>query len=337
MYNQLCLEIDPWLELSLRVWFQVVSKNMSGPCKLIRWVGFDTDFIPNKNDERFRLWENGPTMWWELLEGNKIKSFQEIKDKFEGMGNKDFFRFLQLRHYLDHDIKRENFSSESGIINCVVSAYQSKLNKKLISKLYRGLENLKNQDTQYIKQKWEAEANITLSLEEWEEINQHVWKTSSSLMWREYAWKNVVRFFRTPAQTKYRETICWRNCGEKVAHHVHVFWSCPTLHNYWRDLKECIDKVLGCDLPFTFELFYLGKYNVQNVGKVNIRMLRIMLLAGKKGITKMWMKADVPKVKNWIDVMYNIYNMEKLTYAMRLENEKFEEIWNGWLRFIKTI
>lgn len=66
-------------------------------------------------------------------------------------------------------------------------------------------------------------------------------------------------------------------------------------------------------------------------------MFKIMLLAGKKGITRKWLKVDAPRKENWVDVMHDIYIMEKLTYTVRFEMDRFERLWNGFLEFIRPI
>lgn len=134
-------------------------------------------------------------------------------------------------------------------------------------KIYSGIETLKGDDTHYIKQKWENEANIKLMDEEWEDLTQQIWRVTSSLTWREHGWKNLVRYFRTPAQTKYRDTSCWRECGEQNANHVHIFWSCPSMKKYWMELKQCMDEILRVNLPFNFDTFYLGRLNMQGKKK----------------------------------------------------------------------
>lgn len=327
--------INPWLEVSLNVWFEtVLNYGLSQQCKLLRWIGFDVDFIPNKTDGRFKNWKQGPHMFWQLVKNKQCKSFQEIQDQW-GLLSQDFYRFLQLRHYLEFNIKKENFDIDSPMIKLFILSYQSKLNRKVISKIYIDLEELKKNNTDYIQNKWEIEANIKMTAEDWDNINQNIWRTTCSLMWREHGWKNIVRFFRTPAQTKYRDTNCWRQCGETVANHLHVFWGCPILESYWKELKICMDTVLKTNLPFNFETFFFGKIEGANTN-LNMKMLRIMLLAGKKGITRNWLKTEAPKKETWVDVMHDIYVMEKLTYTLRLETDKFERIWTGWLNFVLT-
>ena len=63
--------------------------------------------------------------------------------------------------------------------------------------------------TRYIKEKWEREANMIISVDDWEEIVGQQWQSTCSLSWRDHGWKNVIRFFRTQAQVVYHNTKCW--------------------------------------------------------------------------------------------------------------------------------
>lgn len=82
-----------------------------------------------------------------------------------------------------------------------------------------------------------------LSVDKWEEINKQQWKTTCSFSWREYEWKNITRFFITPAQKKYQGTRCWRLYRANKANHFHVFWGCPSISFYWQELKKCPEKI----------------------------------------------------------------------------------------------
>lgn len=329
--------LSPWLETSLKEWFKIVSKyNLTHSGKLLRWIGYDIDFTPNEVDGRFRKTAQSPHMFWEIVENDKCKSFDYIKERW-GWRNTDFYMFLQLRHYIHQKITKGYPVTDTCMISLFKLAYQSKLNRKIVCKIYTEIESLKKESSEYVKRKWEVEASIRLSMEEWENIFQRVWKTTFSLTWREHLWKNMIRFFRSPAQTKYRDTSCWRQCGEAMASHVHIFWSCPKIVTFWKELKKYMDKVLQRNLPFSFETFYLGLVEMKIRQNLNNRMFRYMLLAGKKAITRNWLKTEVPGRSTWLDIMHEIYVMEKLTFAIRLDVETCEKVWEGWLKFIKPI
>lgn len=48
---------------------------------------------------------------------------------------------------------------------------------KIITKLYKNLQNQKLENTQYIKNKWEMEGNLNILEEDWESILKSQWKT----------------------------------------------------------------------------------------------------------------------------------------------------------------
>lgn len=209
------------------------------------------------------------------------------------------------------------------------------LTKKAISKLYVVLEDLKADNTAYIKERWEREATIEVTGEEWGEINTYQWKTTNSSSWREFGWKNTVRFFLTPVQRKFGDTKCWGSCGADKADHFHVFWGCPLINHYWKEIKKVIDEVLKIEIPLDFKILYLGEINHLNLQRrEDYKMLRIMLLACKKAITRKYRSDQVPDMQEWTEIMLGIYNMEKLTASVRLEIDKFKKIWKSWLEYI---
>lgn len=68
---------NPWLDTSLKIWFELIAKNdLRVQNRLLRWIGYDSESTPNRIDKSFKNWERGPTIFWELL-----RSFQEMKDQ----------------------------------------------------------------------------------------------------------------------------------------------------------------------------------------------------------------------------------------------------------------
>lgn len=111
----------------------------------------------------------------------KIAWQKRIKNQY-GLNNQDLYRYLQMRHYMEQTIKKFNPDElQSGIIKLFISAYESDLGKKLITKLYKEVENLKGNNTTYIKENWGNEAGRELSEEEREKVNEGQWKTTCSL------------------------------------------------------------------------------------------------------------------------------------------------------------
>ena len=91
-----------------------------------------------------------------------------LKEKFL-LEKQDFYRYLQMRHYVNKKVKTITESS-TGVIELFKKAYDSKTDSKVISCMYKGLLNLKIHSTIYVKSKWEKEGGVLISEEEWTTI-----------------------------------------------------------------------------------------------------------------------------------------------------------------------
>lgn len=149
-----------------------------------------------------------------LIKNGKIMSFQDLKERY-GLGNEDFFRYLQLRDYLIKEIQCTTTSD--GVLEVMIQTYNgSKF--RAISELYQHLRGCKADSTMYIKERWEKKLNIDITTEEWLNMCQTQCTTTNSRTWREFGWKNITHYFITP-KLKSKQTgtqqPCWRKCGER--------------------------------------------------------------------------------------------------------------------------
>lgn len=122
-----------------------------------------------------------------------------------------------------------------------------------------------------------------------------------SRSWRKHCWKNIIRFFITPKITsKYGSGVhqCWRQCGEFQANHSHVFWLCPLIVPFWNNVYLEIVRILGYAIPKTSLVMYLGLISRNEVAKEDMYLLKILLAACKKAITKKWFKSKIPTCKD---------------------------------------
>ncbi|KAF7656240.1 hypothetical protein LDENG_00044470, partial [Lucifuga dentata] len=66
-------------------------------------------------------------------------------------------------------------------------------------------------------------------------------------------------------------------------------------------------------------------------------LLRVLLVACKKALTKNWLKKEAPNVNDWIDLVYTIYTMERITFNLRIQSDRFLEYWDEWIIYIKPV
>jgi hypothetical protein len=100
----------------------------------------------------------------------------------------------------------------------------------------------------YVKDKWIRELQFEISEEVWLEICTQAHKVTNANLWKEFQWKINNRFFRTPQllakMNLNQPSQRWRECGETMATHSHIFWQCPLLENIWQSVFAYINKVL---------------------------------------------------------------------------------------------
>ena len=57
------------------------------------------------------------------------------------------------------------------------------------------------------------------------------------------------------------------------------------------------------------------------------KLMAILLVASKKSVSRKWLKIEPPTIDEWIEVVYEIYAMEKISFSLKVENETFYNIW----------
>jgi len=282
--------MDAITQFSLKLWFSIIRKyKLEADLPLLRWIAYDRHFTPNTLDQRFQQWSlNGITALCTVMKDGNFMSFEEMKQNFT-LYNEDHFRYLQLRDFYMKEVKPKVNQGKTGIIRTIIGIYYSR-KYRIISTLYQQLMERKG-ITSYVKQKWEKELDMNISEEDWLHIRNTQQSTTSSRIWREFCWKNVIRFFITPKikSTFLSVTVpqpCWRQCGAVNVNHSHVFWLCPVITQFWEDVHMVIVEILGYDIPKSCSVLYFGNTRGNIVSREDRYLFKILLAACKKAITK---------------------------------------------------
>lgn len=265
----------------------------------------------------------------------ELDSFENLCQKY-GLGGQDFYRYLQLCDYFYRKVNGSNSGELPIVIHTFIDAYNSGSNKGLVSKLYHGITSLNKDTTDYVKQRWEKELDVEITEDMW----LNAWETQSSSTnsrtWRDFCWKNLIRFFITPKQ-KSKQTgtqlFCWRECGEIMVDHAHVFWSCPSIQIFWKEVATIISKTLGFTISTTFTSLYLG-HIPDGLSKDDAYLLKILLAASKKAITRHWLQKNCPTASLFIKIVKHLHLLEQMTYSIRPQKELGEKRWEKWRAYL---
>lgn len=158
-----------------------------------------------------------------------------------------FFRYLQLRTFLTTHKEWDKFSKPTPLEKYLIELQTGDKEKQIISKLYNILLSMNQNDSSQIRGRWEAEANMDISRDDWHDVCTEAHMVTNSNTWREFKWKIITRYFKTPAIVSKMgpqyPSSCWRNCGAHIANHTLIFWLCPKLSVFWREVFSALNEV----------------------------------------------------------------------------------------------
>lgn len=190
LQDELMIPHDSMLYTLLDSWKKICQ--LGNRTKILRRCAFDSAFKPNKNDGRFKGWiPKGLTTYYSFIQRGVFQSFEE-RQRSNGLEKDDFYRYLQVRSYFNQNLWETWETSKPGFLDVFLSLLKSGSCTKVVSRIYNGILLSKQGDTDHIRNKWEKEGNLIISVESWEKIHKFQWVTSSSNSWGEFCWKNIV-------------------------------------------------------------------------------------------------------------------------------------------------
>lgn len=332
-------EMAEWTKITLRIWKKIQSAfGLPGTLSPLASIGLMRTFTPNNMDSGFGRWSDcGLKYLYQLVKDGHLKTFTQLESEFN-LPRTDFFRYLQLRSFMTTHKEWGKLIRPTSIEKFLIKQLSHE-DRKIISKLYNiFLSTTKAHNSEHIRQRWEAETNREISVDTWKEICTEAHLATNSNTWREFKWKVITRFFRTPTITSKigpaHCNSCWRNCGTENANHTHIFWLCPKLNPFWKDVFDALREVFKRNIPQTPIITLLGAIPEGLEGRDVKYLLNILLTAALKCITIRWLKPDPPTYNVWIQKIWDIYQMEQITYSLRLQKPIFIKRWKPVIALI---
>lgn len=198
------------------------------------------------------------TSYCTLFNQNSLKNFETLK-RLYGLNYCDSFRFYQVQDYINSFMVDGQKALENSLLKVYFLAYRADCGNKVISRLYKGLQEMKTTSTIYVKQKWERESNSCIPEEVWLKYCEYQWRMSIA-SWRVFGWKSLSRYFSTPVQKSHHSasSSCWRKCGCQKANHHHMFWDCPKIKTFWSNIYTELLTIFKIKINFNWDECSLG-------------------------------------------------------------------------------
>ena len=165
-----------------------------------------------------------------------------------------------------------------------------------------------------------------------------VHRSSLASRYQETSYKILTRWYRVPALLHKMDgsipDCCWR-CGAEGGTMMHIFWTCPSLRDFWREvalvIKELTSVEVGEDPALC--LLHLTRGSIRKYRK---SLIAHLLNAAKACIPAMWRQTCPPTRQMWTARVNEIHRMELLTAALNNSEEQTRIRWSPWLQFTSS-
>ena len=131
--------------------------------------------------------------------------------------------------------------------------------------------------------------------------------------------------------------ICDR-CGLSPADHVHMFFSCPKLVNFWSCFFESLNNALNIKLePCPLISIFGVPRNPTSLTKKNSDVVAFDSLIARRRILLHWKSPNAPPTTSWLSDLMSFLSLEKVKYALRGSTANFYKRWQPLITYVNTL
>ena len=235
-------------------------------------------------------------------------SFTQLQQR-RGLPKSEFFRYLQIRHFITEDTTLVTNSSASPIERVLSLQFS----KKQISIYYNVLISNLPSSSHATKQAWEADLGVEIIDCDWAEMWEYAKEISVCNRTKSIQFRILHRIHITPALRNKMDTntspLCLK-CKVEIGNYVHCLWSCVKLQNYWYDIVSELSVIFGVSIDLNPVCLLLGFPDAHIVNDKHKRLFNLLTFAARKNILLYWIKDAAPSKKSWHNIiMLGVYSL----------------------------
>lgn len=316
---------------TFRVWKQIKTAFNANSLSFLLPITNNPSFLPSTMDNGFKHWKDvGIKRIGNLYLNGKFATFTEIQETY-GLNKNNFFRFLQIRNYVQTHSEDFATASPSCLDKCL-------RHSKSISSFYYSLQNLDLPSTSAIKEAWEEELGLEISDGDWKTSLEEIQHCSINA-------RHCLIQFKILHRLHYSKTKLHKifpnispncdKCGSGEGSLAHCFVLCPNLQGYWQGIFKVFTEVTQKPLEPDALLILMGwsdqSYKLTTHEQ---QFVSYGLLTAKKLILTFWKKQQVPSLQAWLNELTNTLHPEEIRFSLRDRTRNFEKIWDPFVHYL---
>lgn len=329
---------SPVVKQSLKIWSQFRKTLGLQAFSLLSPIAANHLFAPSVADAAFNVWhKKGVKCFADLYIDGQFSSFSQLATKF-GIVSTQFFRFLQVRHYVQSMTPRFPHEPPDNPIDVFLSVNPT--SRGVLSKLYNLISRLHCPSLAAIKTAWEQDLHSTISDDMWDTILDQVHSSSMCARHALLQFKVVHRVHLSKVKLARIypnvDPIC-EKCRSAPASLLHMYWSCPSLANFWKSVFQTISEVLLCQVELNPFSAIFGVALDLDLPRFKLRMLAFSLLLARRAVLLKWKDPVSPSHAHWIRDIMLCMDLEKIRYTVRGSENQFYTVWRPFLAFFEKL
>lgn len=287
-------------------------------------ISSNPDLPPSIGKSLFTKWkDHGIHKFQNVLEKGTLKSFADLRSEFE-ISNKDFYKYLQLRHYI---ATLENTGQMSLTLSDIEEIMvNSTTLKGKISVIYWALLDYNSSSLMSLRTVWQRDLEQDLDDELWTKICCNVFVSLSCNKVIEQNYKFMHRMYLTPVRlSKMFPTVspeCHR-CKTCIGSLIHVFWNCSKLKQFWNEVHNLTTKVMQIEFKLSPLLYLFGTDPDGALDSISNKRIGIIAYVAKKCILLNWNQATPPTINLFKSIMNDTMQLEQHTYHLKGKGDLF--------------
>lgn len=116
--------------------------------------------------------------------------------------------------------------------------------------------------------------------------------------------------------------------------YVHLMWSCPKTQLYWEKICVTICRVVNTNVKLSPLQCILGLPVEDPKIRQYAKLISSLLYSARLTLLQHWLSDTVPTDSNWLDNVFQMLPLERLSYVLQGNINYFFQIWKPLMVYI---
>lgn len=331
---------NPVVSHSIKIWTQIR-----------KYYGWNDTSIqaPLTNNQAFTLsiskisflqWNHkGLQLIKDLFIDNIFPTFQQLQQKFN-LNSNDFFKYLQIRSFI-----KSIFPSfpgrppESPLDKLFLF---DPFKKGLITKIHNMLSQLNcNTTLEHFRDAWQKDLGVIITDSQWTKAQENVHSSSVCIRHGLLQFKVLHRLHLSKLKlSRMFPSVCSScdRCKQQSASLAHMFWSCPCIGKYWKDLFQILSSTFKTTLkPDPLTALFGVVPNDRDLANSQKTVIRFVTLLARRLILLNWKQKRPPTLIVLMrDIMKHL-RLENIRFTLKGKQEEFYKTWQPFIEIFEIM